>query len=177
MLTEQQAVFKLRNKLLYLQQKDNLYEGDITGIANAVLDMSGKTWVNGYIVKDELVMAAYQHTTVPQTLLLKKSDIAVFRDQTSILEIYNNNDNEEEVPVVVIECKTEKNMATEGLDKCEAQLAKYVVGGEFPNGILMTEQRTYFYNYTGIGMNRNTNAMFNTITDSIQDIVNIIRSF
>ncbi|KXN73172.1 hypothetical protein CONCODRAFT_83635 [Conidiobolus coronatus NRRL 28638] len=169
---------RLINKIHIYRNSANLYETDITNVVNAMLELAEKTWINGYSVKDEIIMASLGGI-VPQFLRLKKADKAIFQDETPIIRISQDRDDKYEIPVLVIECKTETHLHKQGYEKCVRQLAKYVVAGEFPTGMLITEQRAKVFqlNEAGLGMapRQNLGWDYPELTTDLPELVEFIR--
>jgi len=91
-------------------------EDDVSSVALGLLEVSGKTLSNGYVIRA-------QHR-----ITLGIPDITV--------EILHNK-----IPLIVIECKSKNASMSVG----ESQIIAYMVDGNYPHGILMSPSKVKYY--------------------------------
>lgn len=90
------VITRLRDRIIICGRDSNLYETDVTGIVNAILELSGKTFTNGYVIKNEVALGSLG-LGVARRVALSRSDITVFRDDirdTVILEVLIKSTNQ-----------------------------------------------------------------------------------
>ena len=122
----------------------NGYETNTTAIANCILELSEKTWRNGYIVRDECILKAIDITVI-SIVRLKRADKTVHE----ITEKGNRNSVvSNEKPVLVIECKHHNNIQDDFSDDDIHQLFGYMTAANFPVGVLLSEFKIRFYSST-----------------------------
>jgi hypothetical protein len=128
---------RLKNQILGYRElePDNGYESNVTAIANAILDLAGKTFSRGYIVKNECIMKSIRCDTIG-IYRDKKTDKVVFKERSRPMR-GQINPNEE--PLLLIECKHYSSKDAGFLDTDRNQLRQYMFAAEFPNGILLSE--------------------------------------
>jgi hypothetical protein len=130
-----EPIERLKNKIItYQNLGDRGYETNTTAIANILLELSGKTFLNGYIIRDESILKAIQ-VNVISILQEKRPDKTVHKEVERPVRdsvIFN------EKPIMVIECK-HHNSIKDFNDDDYNQLQQYMLGANFPIGILLSE--------------------------------------
>lgn len=171
-----EPITRLKKRIEICNKDKNLYETDVTGIANAILELAGKTFINGYVIKGEATLGS-MGPSIPHSLSLTKPDIAVFSDtrDTVILEVVIESTNQIEKPVLVIECKTNKRAETITIDCCEKQLAKYMIAGEFPKGLILSEKIAFFYDLDSRGILPISDQQYDNLYNDVENVINFVR--
>lgn len=134
-------------KLILADVEETYSENDVTALCHGIIELSGKTLLNGY----KIVTQANYLRYVP--------DI--------VIRILKNNK-----PHIVIECKGGNGNAPKHYDKSMSQIKDYMINLEFPFGFLVFPNKTIFLIKND---NISIKTEWSNSADEMADIVSVFR--
>lgn len=139
-------------------------ESHVICLANAVLTRANKDFDHGYYVDHQL------HIIYPEQITINNRTRTRGIADIAISVIRDNN------PLLVIECKKDNYPST--IEDGVTQLQAYMLLGEYPYGLLLSNTTAYFFNRVRRGFVQSiemTNEFDNAT--QIQDIIDTVAGF
>ncbi|PVU94090.1 hypothetical protein BB561_002783 [Smittium simulii] len=128
-------------------------EGDVSGVADILLYISGFNADHGYRTTFENPISGSSRPDIR---------IEVYEDLSQA--------GEQLLPVLVIELKRRQSVRNTR-DEHNNQLFRYMRSGNFPHGILMYANEAYFYVNDNDNIEQEKNSQFDNIAASYQEII------